>query len=185
MIWPRKFSSYCMRPSVLVTIQAVKLMLLNGIPIQLQRICLQPSAIHSQYLFISCQKLLENVVSMQVSRITLKVDSFLTWRRALEKRCIGDGPFSVPNCTEYAQQSLEIKHTNKSKTTTSQNFTTHTIGMAQKCNPEPAAWGASPDERILVDMLHSTNLPPYQVSVLIGVWTLLKLSGFSSGLVNL
>lgn len=57
--------------------------------------------------------------------------------------------------------------------------------MAQKCNPEPAAWGASPDERILVDMLHSTSLSPYQVSVLIGVWTLLKLSGFSSGLVNL
>lgn len=122
---------------------------------------------------------------MQVSRITLKVDSFLTWRRALEKRCIGDGPFSVPNCTEYGQQSLETKHTNKSKTTTSQNFTNHTIGMAQKCNPEPAAWGASPDERILVDMLHSTSLSPYQVSVLIGVWTLLKLSGFSSGLVNL
>ena len=59
---------------------------------------------------------------------------------------------------------LEIKHTNKSKTKTTQNFTNHIIGMAQKWNPEPAVWGASPGQRIAVDMLHSTDLPPYPKS---------------------
>lgn len=58
-------------------------------------ICLQPSEIHTQDLFSSCQKLLESVA------LTLKVDSFLTRRRTLEKRCIEAGPFTVPKCTEY------------------------------------------------------------------------------------
>ena len=32
---------------------------------------------------------------------------------------------------EISMTSLETKHTNKSKTKTTQNFTNHTIGMAQ------------------------------------------------------
>ena len=73
----------------------------------------------------------------------------------------------------FSMTGLEIKHTNKSKTKTTQNFTNHIIGMAQKWNPEPAVWGASPGERIVVDMLHSTNLPPYHPSELV-CWHLLS-----------
>lgn len=93
--------------------------------------------------------------------------------------------------TEYGdhndKQSLETKHTNKSKGWNYQSFTNHTIGgydtevgsrtSSMGCQPWPAdrCWHAA--------FHRSTSIP--QVSVWIGMRTALKISDFSIDLVNL